>query len=549
MRLALLLLLVAAASPAAAAPEPRLADYVIGRFALEANDLPQASTRFGQALAGDPQSAMLRRRAFEMALLAGDERAAERLAVPLARDEPGNAQVALLQYARAMKRRDWDGADAAAGRLTGALATNTAPILRAWALQGGGETEAALALLKPQLTSEAVGNLRAEHRARILHAAGRHAEAAEAITALPGARATDLVLVAADALARAGRPADAEALFAGRPFDGALDAARARLAANEPILPPASPREGAAALMSRVALELAGGGAGPAALPYARLAVIAAPERAVSALILADLLGRAGQGRAALAALDPVAADPIWAGPVRATRASLLDDADREPDARALLERAAAQPNASVADWVRLGDHHRSRERQADAARAYERAIAIAGTTAGPRAWTLHFLRGGALEQAGDWPGAETELRRALVLAPDEAIVLNYLGYSLLDRGLALPEAERLIRRAAELEPDNAAITDSLGWLYYRTGRFPQAVAALERAVAGAPGDPTMNEHLGDAYWQVGRRIEARHRWRAALDGEPDAAQLARVRAKLDYGPGRATLAAAPAAR
>ena len=84
---------------------------------------------------------------------------------------------------------------------------------------------------------------------------------------------------------------------------------------------------------------------------------------------------------------------------------------------------------------------------------------------------------------------------------------------------------------------------------YFRSARFPEAVGLLEKAVAGDPGDPTIAEHLGDAYWLVGRRIEARHKWNAAASLDPDAAEKARLAAKIDYGFDRAALSKAkPAA-
>src|SRR3546814_661180 len=118
----------------------------------------------------------------------------------------------------------------------------------------------------------------------------------------------------------------------------------------------------------------------------------------------------------------------------------------------------------------------------------------------------------------GDWGRAEPDLRKAMELAPDQAVVLNYLGYALLDRNLNLDEAQRLIEKASALRPRDGAITDSLAWVYFQRGDFLRAIALLEQAVQVAPAEPTINEHLGDAYWRIGRKYEARYSWRAAID-------------------------------
>ena len=70
--------------------------------------------------------------------------------------------------------------------------------------------------------------------------------------------------------------------------------------------------------------------------------------------------------------------------------------------------------------------------------------------------------------------------------------------------GVQLDEAESLIRRALEIDPDDGFYIDSLGWVYYQRGDYRRAVEQLERAVELAGDDPTVIEHLGDAYERVG---------------------------------------------
>src|SRR3546814_14838558 len=103
----------------------------------------------------------------------------------------------------------------------------------------------------------------------------------------------------------------------------------------------------------------------------------------------------------------------------------------------------------------------------------------------------------------GDWGRAEPDLRKAMELAPDQAVVLNYLGYALLDRNLNLDEAQRLIEKASALRPRDGAITDSLAWVYFQRGDFLRAIALLEQAVQVAPAEPTINDHqIGRATWR-----------------------------------------------
>jgi Flp pilus assembly protein TadD len=154
----------------------------------------------------------------------------------------------------------------------------------------------------------------------------------------------------------------------------------------------------------------------------------------------------------------------------------------------------------------------------------------------------LYLLEGSALEQGGRWEEARTALEKALALAPEEPVVLNYLGYAQVERRQNVPAALDLLRKASALKPDDPSITDSLGWAQYVAGDPKAAVPILERAAAGAPDDVTINEHLGDALWTTGRRYEARYAWTAAgTFAEGDVAE--RISAKVREGLTPATAA------
>ncbi len=165
----------------------------------------------------------------------------------------------------------------------------------------------------------------------------------------------------------------------------------------------------------------------------------------------------------------------------------------------------------------------------------FTRAIAVLGKS-DPRYWGYYYARGTAYERLKNWPAAEADLKRALALAPDQPLVLNYLGYSWVDQGKNLKEGMRLIEKAVQLKPDDGYIVDSLGWAHFKQGNFKEAVRFLERAVEIKPEDPTLNDHLGDAFWKVGREREARFQWNQALSLEPEPEDAEKIKAKLERG-------------
>ena len=157
-------------------------------------------------------------------------------------------------------------------------------------------------------------------------------------------------------------------------------------------------------------------------------------------------------------------------------------------------------------------------------------------------AWTAYLLAGSSLEEAGRWPEARAAVEKAMTLAPDQPLLLNFLGYAKLTHGEDIDAAEAMIRKASELRPSDASITDSLGWALYKRGKVSEAIATLEKAAAGDPAQSEIGEHLGDALYTAGRRFEARFAWRAALVTAEDK-EAARIKAKIEQGLGPATAA------
>jgi len=133
------------------------------------------------------------------------------------------------------------------------------------------------------------------------------------------------------------------------------------------------------------------------------------------------------------------------------------------------------------------------------------------------------LLYGRALlfEQLDRVAECEADLRRIVVLHPEDADALNALGYTLADRTDRYQEAFELIDKALKLKPDEPAIIDSMGWVQFRLGRFPEAIKHLQRAFELQP-DAEIAAHLGEALWVSGQLEQARAIWDkgAAIDAD-----------------------------
>jgi Flp pilus assembly protein TadD len=259
------------------------------------------------------------------------------------------------------------------------------------------------------------------------------------------------------------------------------------------------------------------------------------PDADVIDLVYAQMLDAADQHELANEIYDKLpASSPLK--PMAVVRVAENLDAlgDQDEALRRLGNIVTTNPDDLEALSV-LGDLQRAAKKYVESAETYTKALAVSGGE-NPADWRFYYVRGISYERAKEWPKAEADFKKALVLNPNQAQVLNYLGYSWVDQGINLLPALEMIERAVAAAPNDGYIIDSLGWAYYRLGRFEEAVVELERAVQLRSTDPEINDHLGDAYWHAGRKLEARFQWNIAASVDKEGAVKERVAIKLKDG-------------
>ena len=543
--------LLLATSPVAArvmtvAPaEAGLTTYANARAWEIARDPRRSAALYAQLAAAEPGNMLAADRAIGNAIAGVDQT----LALRLARGRPVDglaADARLLLAADAIRGGESARALTYLVKGGGADLSFLQPVVSAWMRTAAWDANAIDALAGLSDRSAVALHLD-EQKALMLLALGQAAKAQPLMRfalATAGGREDALRLAFADALAAGGDRAGALAMLPGTDTTEAL--AKAMIGRATPLgARVTTPAAGFAQVLIALAVDL--GRASDRGLPMAlaQVAHFAAPERADITILLGLLCGEAERTDDGLALLRQVPATSPLASVAHDSEVRMLVSAERKDEA---LVRARLHAGTGVAladDEARVGDALSALDRDGEAAGAYARAVNLVEAGGpGPYPWTLHLLRGGALERAGRWGEAEPALERALALAPDNPMVLNYLGYARLERGGDQAAAEALIARASAARPEDPSITDSLGWAQYRRGRLPEAIETLTRAAAADPDQAEIHEHLGDALFSAGRRFEARFAWEAARVAADDPAVLARVAAKIANGlPASATTA------
>ena len=247
----------------------------------------------------------------------------------------------------------------------------------------------------------------------------------------------------------------------------------------------------------------------------AHLALQLDPTLDDARFVLAQLAEADGRMDISTDYLASIAEDSPWSGPAFYMQIEQWRQAEDMEKILAGLERKTQNPLFASESllWQVLGDNYRFDKQYQKAVGAY-----LASLERGNQLGSVYRSLGIAYEHIGEDKLAEDNLRKAIMLNPEDAYALNYLGYWFADEGRHLDEAFRLIERAVTLRPQNGFFADSLGWVHYRKGQFDQALDWLERAFRLEPSDPVIGDHLGDVYWQLGRYSEARFKWQLVLD-------------------------------
>jgi predicted Zn-dependent protease len=237
-------------------------------------------------------------------------------------------------------------------------------------------------------------------------------------------------------------------------------------------------------------------------------------------LYLADIEVRAGNPDGALAEYRRLY-DSSVALPARSRAATLLFDRNARTEALALLDDYAAdhpevELDLTLAKARLLADHGEADTGLALLSAALERH---------PQHPSIQYDRAVILEQAGQVHESVEAFEQMLATRPGDPTLLNALGYTLADHELELGHAETLIRRALTVMPDNPAALDSLGWVLFRQGDARGAAIILEHAYTlGREGE--IAAHWGEALWVSGEHGQARRVWAAALARQPDSKPL-----------------------
>ncbi len=524
--------------------------FLAAQVAIDDNDDDDAVKFLERALALDPEDANLKKELF-IALVSNGSMLE---AAEIARNTPnlGTSQnlAGYVLAAESMRKRSWNNTINSLKDVSGVdLDKALREITHAWALQGVGETDKALARVAELDGPEWISVMKSYHSGLIANAGGQQDVAAEHFQTVIDNRAvisvlTETYIRAVEAMVRnrnkAGDKEKAqEVLDLGLsllPSHSPFQRINKQLAEGE-ILKPllTTPQQGMAELFYNIATAIRRDGAGNYAKTYLQISNSLAPKSDVIQIALAELYLQQGDYEKSNTYYSEVDETSPFVRIARLEKATNLSRLDKKEEAIKELKALIETDPTDLTGYMTLGSVFSREERYQEAADVYDKAVAVVGDAKSYH-WNLYFRRGIANERLKKWDKAEPSFLKSLDLSANQPEVLNYLGYSWIDQGINLDEGMDMIRKAVELRPRSGFIVDSLGWAHYRLGQYEEAVRELEKAVQLMPQDPTINDHLGDAYWQVGRKLEATFQWNIALASKTPPDNPEAIEKKLKEG-------------
>jgi len=106
---------------------------------------------------------------------------------------------------------------------------------------------------------------------------------------------------------------------------------------------------------------------------------------------------------------------------------------------------------------------------------------------------------------------------KALVLNPENSVVLNNYAYYLSLRSVNLDKAAAMAKSSVEIDPYNHNNLDTYAWVLYKQGKYEEALEWINKAYNnGGDTSGVVLEHFGDIYYKMDKKDEAINYWKQA---------------------------------
>ncbi|RZL05437.1 MAG: tetratricopeptide repeat protein [Pedobacter sp.] len=109
---------------------------------------------------------------------------------------------------------------------------------------------------------------------------------------------------------------------------------------------------------------------------------------------------------------------------------------------------------------------------------------------------------------------ADDALAKAVILDPENYMIINNYAYYLAIRNQDLNKAATMIAKAAVAVPEDRSVAHTYSVILFKQAKYDQAKSWIEKALQNnSEPDPVYIEHLGDVLYQQGNKEQALIAW------------------------------------
>lgn len=132
----------------------------------------------------------------------------------------------------------------------------------------------------------------------------------------------------------------------------------------------------------------------------------------------------------------------------------------------------------------------------------------------------IYILEADIYYNMENYEAAWKSYEEALLLDPEDPLVLNNYAYFLAEQDRELSRAANMVRRAIGIE-SNVSYLDTWAWILYKQGKNRRAVRVMEMIIDDGNQDSEILEHYGFILFKAGKCDDAVHYWEKALILDP----------------------------
>jgi Tfp pilus assembly protein PilF len=140
------------------------------------------------------------------------------------------------------------------------------------------------------------------------------------------------------------------------------------------------------------------------------------------------------------------------------------------------------------------------------------------------------YLKGNGMRIDSD--EAEKWFKRAS--GKKNASLLNSMAWYLCEEETKLDLAKEFVEIAISQKPKDGDYLDTLGWIYFKQGKYDQALEQLLKASELKPENSDIKNHLGDVYIAMKEADKAKDEWRKSIELTKNDEFKIKIQKKLD---------------